>query len=127
MSAVLSFDDPGRLDPEALARLQALDPDGSQGLLARLAELFEAALPAQVQGLVGAGAAGDLDTLRHHAHTLKSSSASLGAAVLSAACAALEHQAREGRREGLDLALARLLEALDRIRPAVAALRGPAA
>lgn len=123
MSAAPTAGPEAGLDPVALEALRALDPDGALGLLARLAELFEAALPAQVEGLVGAAAAGDLGTLRHHAHTLKSSSASLGARGLAEACAALEQQAREGRLDGLDQALARLLEALDRIRPAVAALR----
>ena len=43
-----------------------------------------------------AGQTGDLNGVRHVAHTLKSSSASLGAAWLSRRCADLEHQMRAG-------------------------------
>ena len=80
----------GRPDAEALGRLRELDPAGKNQLLARAVTAFpslERLLPdlSQARGQQPA----DLDGIRRVCHTLKSSSASLGA-PLSRRCAELK-------------------------------------
>lgn len=115
------------LDPEALAQLRALDPLGRHGLLPRVAGLFEASLDSLLPQLDEAERAGDAARIRHVAHTLKSSSASLGALALSRCCAEVERLVRDGQAEGLGPRLGELREELARVRPAVAALGQPPA
>lgn len=85
-----------RLDAGALERLRELDPGGSVGLVARIMAAYaESAQPLVDQleaGLVGS----DLAKVRHAAHTLKSSSASIGAIKFSGMCADIEAMARAG-------------------------------
>jgi hypothetical protein len=70
------------LDEHALRRLADLDPDDRGG---RLAGQFE---PARLDG--------DALGLRQVAHTLKSSSASVGALALARHCATIERALRDG-------------------------------
>jgi HPt (histidine-containing phosphotransfer) domain-containing protein len=60
--------------------------------------------------------------IRHVSHTLKSSSASLGATTLSARCADIEAMAREGRIQGLAGQLDAMLQDIQQVRTALAAL-----
>ncbi len=102
------------LDPQAWAELQALDPDGSQGLMQRLGEAFERTLqrlePELEAALTGLGA--DTDPLRRCAHTLKSACANLAALQLAAQWQAIEQQCKEGRREGVEAQVAQARLAL---------------
>jgi HPt (histidine-containing phosphotransfer) domain-containing protein len=84
------------LDAGALAKLQALDPQGQAGLVARVIGTYVTSLQRLVAQFAVARAAGDATALRHVAHTLKSSSASVGALALSGLCAAVEQQVRDG-------------------------------
>jgi HPt (histidine-containing phosphotransfer) domain-containing protein len=93
------------LDPQALARLRELDPSGQGKLLQRVLQAFEASVTRLLPQLKEARASGDLTTVRHVAHTLKSSSASIGALKLSQLCTDIELMVRESRSEGLDEAL----------------------
>lgn len=92
---------PAVLEPQALASLQALDPSGAGRLLERIVEAYRGSVDRLVPQLRDAMQRQDLAGVRHVAHTLKSSSASLGAVELSATCAAVEAMAREQRLEGL--------------------------
>ena len=98
-----------RLDPEAIARLRELDPGGANHLLERVVAAYLKSLDRLLPDLAQARAAGaqglDLAAVRHVAHTLKSSSASLGAMQLSQRCADIEAMARQGQTEGLDILL----------------------
>ena len=89
------------LDPKALAGLRELDPTGSGRLVARIVQAYVATAERLLPQLREASAGGDLNAVRHVAHTLKSSSASLGATDLSARCAAVEAMARQQQTEGL--------------------------
>jgi HPt (histidine-containing phosphotransfer) domain-containing protein len=84
------------LDETALARLRELDPDGRHGVVTRVLGTYEAALVRQIEQLRGELAAPRAAPLGALAHTLKSSSASVGALPLSRACAALEQRVRQG-------------------------------
>jgi HPt (histidine-containing phosphotransfer) domain-containing protein len=110
------------LDAAALARLRDLDPDGRAGVLPRVLRTFDHSLTQTLAALQRAGESGDLVELRRLAHTLKSSSASIGAVELSAACARLEALAREHRGELAAQALVQLLAAGTLAQVAVRAL-----
>jgi HPt (histidine-containing phosphotransfer) domain-containing protein len=84
------------LDAQALGRLADLDPDGRGGLLRRVLLTYEQSLRRLAEQFERARAGGDSDGLRQVAHTLKSSSASVGATVLAASCAEIERRLRDG-------------------------------
>ncbi len=86
---------PGLLDVEAIDRLRALDPHGQSGLLPRVLATYTASLQRLLDQLQAARANADVQAQRHVAHTLKSSSASIGALKLSALCAEIERRMRD--------------------------------
>lgn len=109
----------GVLDAEAIARLRELDPNGTSGLLGRVLHAFETSAARLLPQLRAARQNGDTAAVRFVAHTLKSSSASIGAARFSALCAELENGIR--LQQPIDLAakidavereLGRVLQAL---------------
>jgi len=92
---------PAVLDAGALERLRELDPNGQSRLLARVAQAFTSSVERLMPDLRRAWEAGDLEAVRHVAHTLKSSSASIGAIKLSGFCADIESMIRLENRDGL--------------------------
>ena len=97
------------LDAAALARLRELDPDGRAGVLPHVLRTFDQSLVKTLAALRQAAEPCDLAELRRLAHTLKSSSASIGAMELSAACARLETLARDQHSVQIAPALVQLL------------------
>ncbi|WP_159098935.1 response regulator [Aquabacterium olei] len=89
------------LDAEALKRLRELDPRGDNRLLERVVGAFETSVSRMLPQLEDAMRAQDQTAILHVAHTLKSSSASIGALKLSQLCAEIEHMIR--RQTGEDL------------------------
>jgi hypothetical protein len=89
------------LDPQALRRLRELDPSGANRLFERVVQAFEASTGRLMPQLDEAVAARHLPGVRHVAHTLKSSSASIGALKLSALCAEIEGMIRDDDVQGL--------------------------
>src|SRR6185436_12539649 len=82
------------LDAAALARLSELDPTGNGTLVQRVLATYATSLERTRNELVRARQPLQPETLRHLAHTLKSSSASVGALALSALCAQVEQHVR---------------------------------
>jgi HPt (histidine-containing phosphotransfer) domain-containing protein len=109
----------GVLDPKALAKLQELDPSGSSGLVARVLATYAQSLQRQLLNLQAARRDADAQGQRHVAHTLKSSSASVGALAL---CAEVEQRLREGQSLDLSGRLDALAAEAERV---LAALRQP--
>jgi signal transduction histidine kinase/CheY-like chemotaxis protein len=87
------------LDAEALERLRELDPKGENQLLSRVIKAFEASAARLLPQLQDARRSGDAAGIRHVAHTLKSSSASIGAVKLSQVCADIEAKIRADKLE----------------------------
>lgn len=83
------------IDPAAFARLADITGD-DPAFLAELVDTYLEDGAAQVAALRAAAAAGDIAALVRPAHTLKSSSASIGAIALAEHCRALEADARAG-------------------------------
>lgn len=108
------------LDPIALERLQELDPSGANKLIERVVAAYLKALDRMLPELSQArGETLDLNVVRHISHTLKSSSASLGAMDLSERCATIETMVRMGQTEGLDVLLDGMLEQVALVRQAL--------
>jgi HPt (histidine-containing phosphotransfer) domain-containing protein len=82
------------LDEVALGRLRELDPGGRHGVLQRVLTAFEASLVRMLAQLAAERDNGDAGVVSMVAHTLKSSSASVGALQLSRACADVESRLR---------------------------------
>jgi HPt (histidine-containing phosphotransfer) domain-containing protein len=104
------------LDAAALARLRELDPNGESGLLPRVLKAFDSSLDRLLAQLSEARSSNDMTAIRHIAHTLKSSSASVGALELSRICADIEQRAREQQTEGLAPLLDDMVAQADRVR-----------
>jgi len=97
------------LDQSALDNLRELDPDGSSGVYAQIIQTYlsdAASLVAQIKAAV---AANDAASLTRHAHTLKSTSLSLGATRVSAVARELEAAAKSGSTSACPLFLTALI------------------
>lgn len=100
---------PVTLDAAALTRLRDLDPDGRHGVVVRVLAAFETSLGRMLAQLHAELDAGDAAVVAGIAHTLKSSSASVGALALSASCAEIERRLRDGAGADLQADVRRLL------------------
>lgn len=110
------------LDAAALQRLRALDPDGSRGFVAQVMRTYEASLLRYLEALRQARESGALRQAGETAHTLKSSSAAIGALGFAAACAELERRAREGDTAALGAPLSRVIDDAPAVLAAVRAM-----
>jgi hypothetical protein len=84
------------LDAACMAELRALDPDGKAQLVKRVLATYQTSLAKLVDQLRAARVEGAWDQVSRVAHTLKSSSASIGALTLSGLCADIERLLRAG-------------------------------
>lgn len=111
---------PPVLDADALQRLRELDPSGNGQLLERVLRAYESSIDRLLPQLQAARARGDMQGVRHVAHTLKSSSASVGALPLAKLCGEVEAAVRDevfaGLPEQLDRLEAELHAVLDAVR-----------
>jgi CheY-like chemotaxis protein/HPt (histidine-containing phosphotransfer) domain-containing protein len=110
------------LDPSALDAIRALNPERAELLVARVVEAFLRSAPEQLAELVRAAAARDAEALRRAAHSLKSSSANLGAMRLAALAREIEARAREQRVEDAAFLVERSNREFGRARGALAAM-----
>jgi HPt (histidine-containing phosphotransfer) domain-containing protein len=118
---------PDMLDATALAQLRELDPSGANRLLERVVQAFDTSTARLLPQLEQAGADADLVTARHAVHTLKSSSASLGALRLSRLCAELEQQIRSDSIVALESQIVAIVAEAALVKVALARLVGAAA
>ena len=110
------------LDPTSLQRLHELDPQGTHRVVERVLRAYEASLQRLLPQSAQALRDGDHEAVRHVAHTLKSSSASVGALSLSRCCADIESRVRAQQRDGLAEPLRELQAEGQRVLAAVRAL-----
>ncbi|MDF0556251.1 response regulator [Kamptonema sp. UHCC 0994] len=107
----LSPDKNPPIDLQILQSLRELDDDDDEpDFLTDLIKIFLGDAPRYLDSIKVAIAAGDADNLKVASHTLKSSSANLGAMVLSELCKELEYMARAvseaGEEQVFDLGIA---------------------
>ena len=112
------------LDEASLQRLHELDPQGANRVVERVLRAFEASLTRLLPQSAQALGQGDHEALRHVVHTLKSSSASVGALELSRCCSEIENRLRQEQLDGL---AERLAGAACRRRPRAGGRAQPAA
>jgi HPt (histidine-containing phosphotransfer) domain-containing protein len=86
---------PLRLNASSLGALRALDPSGGTAFVRRVLETYLRSLDKHLDSLRAAQANGNLTALRAVAHTLKSSSNSIGALAFAGSSAELESVLRE--------------------------------
>ena len=108
------------LDPTALRKIRDLQRGGAPDILAKVATLYRENSPRLFSEMRAAVKANDAAKLRMAAHTLKSSSASLGAARCAALCGELEALGSTtnlsivpAKIEGLGLELESVYQALE--------------
>ena len=121
-SATTAMPGAALLDPAALARLSELDPGGQGGLVMRVLQTYADSLRQLLDELRQARAAGRTDVLGRVAHTLKSSSASIGASGFVALCARAEASIRAADGSDLSPLLDELEDESLRVERAVRAL-----
>ena len=112
------------LDEEALTRLRELDPNGQNHLLERVLRAFETSLVRLAPQMREARQRSDMAAIRHIAHTVKSSAASVGALRLSRLCAEIEAGARQEVCEAMPVLLDDVDREFDVVLQAVQPLRG---
>lgn len=103
---------PPVIDPEIIGELRAMLGDEVD----RLVDLFLEDTPRLIARLEAAAAEPDYQALRDTAHSLKSSSANLGALRLSAAARRVEAGARQGHLERPTVAVALIANEFERAR-----------
>jgi signal transduction histidine kinase/DNA-binding response OmpR family regulator len=96
------------LDRGVLEQIRALQQPGAPSILAQVIGVYLEDSPAMIEGLKQALKTGDIATLTETAHSLKSSSANLGASRLSALCKELELSGKAGATEDLTGLVARI-------------------
>ncbi len=87
------------LDKQALATLRKLQRPGKPSILKKVIGLYLENAPGLLDGLRTGLVSNDADALRMAAHSLKSSSANLGAKALAQACLELETLAHNQQLE----------------------------
>ena len=109
----------GVLNAEAIRRLRELDPTGESRLLTRVFQAFETSLNRLLPQLEQARDTTDAAAVRLVAHTLKSSSATIGATQLSKVCAEVEVLAQESRLDVASSGIAQILLEAQAVREAL--------
>ena len=125
MNRTARFPSSDVLDAGALERLRELDPDGHNNLLARVFQAFQASAVRLMPQLEEARRSDDWPVVRQVSHTLKSSSASIGAVKLSQLCADIEAMVRQSQTDGLAPRLDALCDEVERVLAALRRLADP--
>lgn len=118
-------DAPPPLDEQALARLRELDPDGRMGVLNRVLQAYDTSLARMTEQLRAEQEGGNAEVVAGIAHTLKSSSASVGALALAQACGEVEARLRAGPAADLRHDIDLLLRLAEQAQHSVAAILRP--
>ncbi len=103
------------LDEQALRQIRALHKPGGPDLLKRIADLYATNSRMLIASLRAAIGRSDAAGVLQAAHSLKSSSANVGATQLTQLCAALEVAAKAGKLGSGRTTLDRLIEEHDRV------------
>ena len=82
------------IDPQAIANLRSLNPGDNDEFLREIAAIFLEDTPMRIAELDQSLIAGDVSKFTRAAHSIKGSSANLGAMALRAAAEKLEQQSR---------------------------------
>src|SRR5207249_3577766 len=106
------------VDPAQLQSLRALQEEGEPDVLRELIEMFIGDVQRSLASLRDAAARQDAQLLARAAHTLKGSSANMGAKPLSALSLKIEEAARAGSLSGMSALVQELESEMSRVRSA---------
>jgi HPt (histidine-containing phosphotransfer) domain-containing protein len=106
----------------ALDAIRALSPGQGEALLQRVVAAFLQDTPRQLTVLREAVAGGDPATIRKTAHSLKSSSANVGADALARLCKEMEQIGRAGHTDGATRLQAALEQAFQATRESLSTI-----
>ena len=84
------------INPTKISELKELDDDGSDDVLKQLIGLYLESTPPKLQKMSESFAAQDFSTVRKEAHSLRSSSLTLGAETLSQYASDIEYAKEDG-------------------------------
>ena len=96
------------LDQRALDELRALDPDGAAGLLNQIIQRYLDDTPTQIAQLRAATTSGNIEGMTRSAHSMKSSSYSVGAKRVAELARDIEAKGRDNTTDGCHALLAEL-------------------
>lgn len=114
---------PEAVDLAVLAGFEEIQAEGEPDLVVELINLYLEDAPRKLAVMLEAAAGADEESLRRAAHSLKGSSASLGAFGAASLCAELERADRAGSPGRAGALLGRLGRELERVREVFAAER----
>lgn len=114
--------DPAVIDPQSIENLRALNPDDNDEFLREIAGIFLEDTPQRIAELTDSLQAGDAAKFTRAAHSIKGSSANLGALALRAAAEKLEHHARTHGLTEVNAMLAEVRAEFDRAQIALTSL-----
>jgi histidine phosphotransfer protein HptB len=112
--------DPTIINPDAIAALRDLNPGDNDAFLKEIIGIYVDDTPKRIEDLKKSLAAGEIALFTRAAHTIKGSSANVGATAVAAAAERLEAKARSAGLAGVEPLLAQCEAELAR---AVAELR----
>lgn len=118
-AAVPGSGDAAVLDADALANLSQLDPTGANRLMRRVFTTYRSSMTRLLAQLAQARTQPDPAGQRLVVHTLKSSSASVGALALSQLCGEAEKALRDGQPDVVPALLDQLVAEAARVDAAV--------
>jgi len=114
---------PDVLDMRILDDLRELGGADDPALITELIDIFLADAPLRLQEISRGLSRGDLVVVERAAHTLKSSSANIGAIGLSRICREMEELARERKLERIPSLFARSEDVMNAVQSALEGLR----
>ena len=94
--------DPNIIDPEAIATLKELNPDDDGAFLREIIGIYLEDTPKRLQDMKASLASGNLVLFTRMAHTIKGSSANVGAVVLAGTAERLEAMSRKDAFVGVE-------------------------
>jgi signal transduction histidine kinase/CheY-like chemotaxis protein len=104
------------VDRSALDKLQSLQMEGGPDIVGKVVAAYLGETPAHLESLQKACAEDDCDTMRKAAHSLKSSSANVGAHKLSAMALKLEAQCKNNSSRNADKAVTDIITEYERVK-----------
>lgn len=112
------------LDSEAIENLRSLGDEGDDTFLREIIGIYLEDVPQRLADLKNARAADDRPLFTRSAHTIKGSSANVGASEVRALAEKIEHRSKSEALASLDEQLAELEAAFARARQALQSLFG---
>lgn len=114
------------IDPEAIENLRALDSEGADGFLREIIGIYLEDVPQRLAEIRSALAGADRALLTRSAHTVKGSSANVGAIEVRAIAERLEHRSKSEELPPLAAVADELDAAFARAKAALASYVPPA-